>query len=88
MNTNYTAKNKEYIEGRGGITIKFPANAKRDNEVIFANGDGSSITFDGNGNTIKYTSTDKKFITRRKGSSFHFHFFVDNVVGDSYWRAR
>ena len=85
---NYTAKNKEYIEGRSGVTLYFPKNAKRNDEVIFANGDGSSITFNGNGNVIKYTSTDTTFITRRKGSSYHFHFFVDNVAGDSYWRAR
>ena len=86
--SNYTAKNREYVEGQNGITIKFPANAKRSDEVIFANGDGSTITFDGNGNDIKYTTTDTTFITRRKGSSYHFHFFVDNVKGVSYWRPR
>ena len=85
---NYTAKNKEYIEGRGNITLKFPANARRNDEIIFANGNGGTITLDGNGNNIKYTSTDTTMIMRRKGTSLHFHFFEDNVLNERYWRAR
>jgi len=84
---DYTAKNKDYVEGRGNITLKFPANAKRNDEVIFANGDGSSIKFDGNGNNIKYTTTDTTMISQRKGTSYHFHFFEDNVLNERYWRA-
>ena len=83
---NYTAVNKDYVEGRNNATIKLPANAKRSDQVMVANGDGSAITVDGNGNNIKYTSTDTKFITRNNGSSFHFHFFIDNVKNESYWR--
>lgn len=86
--TNYTAKNKDYVEGRGNIRLKFPANAVRGNEVIFANGDGSSIKFDGNGNNIKYTTTDTTMVSNRKGTSFHFHFFEDNVLNERYWRTR
>jgi len=85
---NYTAKNKDYVEGRGNITLKFPANAVRGDEVIFANGNGGTITLDGNGNNIKYTSTDTTLIINRMGSSFHFHFFEDNVLNERYWRAR
>ena len=83
----YTAKNKDYIEGRGKVTFKFPENAVKGDEVIFANG-GGIITLDGNGNNIKYTSTDTKFIIRQKGTSIHFHFFEDNELNERYWRAR
>ncbi len=85
---NYTAKNKDYVEGRGNITLKFPANAVRGDEVIFANGDGGTITLDGNGNDIKYTSTDTTLIIRNKGTSFHFHFFEDNDLNERYWRVK
>ena len=85
--SNYTAKNKDYIEGRGNVTFKFPANAVRGDEVIFANG-GGIITINGNGNNIKYTSTDTTFIIRQKGTSIHFHFFEDNELNERYWRAK
>ncbi len=83
----YTAKNKDYVEGRGNIALKFPANAVRGDEVIFANG-GGILTLDGNGNNIKFTSTDTKFIIRQKGTSIHFHFFEDNNLNERYWRAK
>lgn len=85
---NYTAKNKDYVEGRGNITLKFPANAVRGDEVIFANGDGGTITLNGNGNNIKFTSTDETLTMRRQGTSLHFHFFEDNDLNERYWRAR
>ena len=85
---NYTAKNKDYIDGRGNITLKFPENATRGDEVIFANGNGGTITLDGNGNNIKYTSTDATLIMRNEGTSLHFHFFEDNILNERYWRAR
>jgi len=85
---NYTAKNKDYVEGRGNITLKFPSNAVRGDEIIFANGSGGIITIDGNGNNIKYTSTDTTMRIRRKGTSFHFHFFEDNVLNERYWRVK
>jgi len=83
----YTAKNKDYVEGRGKVTFKFPANAVRGDEVIFANG-GGILTLDGNGNNIKFTSTDTTFIIRQKGTSIHFHFFEDNNLNERYWRAK
>jgi hypothetical protein len=85
--STYTAKNKDYIEGRGNITLKFPANALNGDEVIFANG-GGIITIDGNGNNIKYTSTDTVLIMRERGTSFHFHFFEDNNLNERYWRVK
>tara|TARA_R110000868_G_scaffold142824_1_gene360344 strand:- start:1823 stop:2398 length:576 start_codon:yes stop_codon:yes gene_type:complete len=84
----YTAKNKDYVEGRGNITLKFPENPRRGDEVIFANGNGGTITLDGNGNIIKYTATDTKLIMRQQGTSLHFHYFEDNVLNERYWRAR
>ena len=83
----YTAKNKDWIEARSEATIKLPANAVRDDEVMVANGDGSTITVDGNGTDIKYTSTDRTFIMRNEGSSYHFHLFVDNPNNTKYWRV-
>ncbi len=85
---DYTAKNKDYVEGRGNITLKFPANAVRGDEVIFANGNDGTIKLDGNGNDIKYTSTDTTLIMRNKGTSFHFHFFEDNDLNERYWRVK
>ena len=85
---DYTAKNKDYVEGRSNAYLKFPENAKRGDEVMFANGDGSRIILDGNSNNIKYTSIDTIFIIDKMGSSFHFHFFEDNVLNERYWRAR
>jgi hypothetical protein len=84
----YTAKNRDYVEGRGNITLKFPENPRRGDEVIFANGNGGTITLDGNGNYIKYTATDTKLIMRQQGTSLHFHYFEDNVLNERYWRAR
>lgn len=86
--TNYTAKNRDFVEARNRITVKFPKNARRGDEIIVANGDGSKITIDGNGNNIKYDSTDSTFTTSRNGSSFHFHFFIDNDNSENYWRIR
>jgi len=85
--TDYTAKNKDWVEGRSNARIKLPENAVRDDEVMIANGDGSTITVDGNGTDIKYTSTDRTFIMRNKGSSYHFHLFVDNPNNTKYWRV-
>jgi hypothetical protein len=86
--SNYTARNKDYVEARNGITVKFPGSAVRGDEVIFANGDGTRITFDGNGNDIKHRTTSKTLITTSAGSSLHFHFFEDNGLDERYWRAR
>ena len=85
---NYTAENKEWIEARSKARIKLPSNPLHNSEVIISNGDGTSIIMDGNGNDIKYTSTSTTLPTIRQGSSFHFQFFSDNTLGESYWRAR
>ena len=86
--TTYTAKNKDYIEGRSGVTLYLPENPKKGNEVIFSNGDGTAILINGNGNSIKHRITDTKLIMTSAGSSIHFHFFEDNILNERYWRAR
>ena len=87
-NTNYTAKNREYIEANGNVTIKLPENAVSGDEVMVANGDGTRIRVDGNGNKIKYTTEADIFNIVRVGSSKHFHFFKDNPNNAGYWRVR
>ena len=86
--TNYTAINKDWIEARSGIQVTFPESPVRDDEIMVSNGDGSAIKIYGNGYNFKYTSTSDTFITRNIGSSYHFQFFQDNDLGESYWRVR
>jgi hypothetical protein len=85
---NYTAVNKDWVEGRNKSIFKLPENPLWNHQVMFSNGDGSKLTILGNGNNIKYTKTSTSFITRVKGSSYHFQFFEDNVLDERYWRVR
>lgn len=85
---DYTAANKDWVEARNKITILFPENPVKDDEIMVSNGDGSAITVDGNGELFKYTSTDTVFITRNMGSSYHFQYFEDNNLNERYWRVR
>lgn len=84
--TNYTAINKDWVEARSGATIKAPSNPLANDQFIVSNGDGSTITVLGNGNDIKYTKTDTKILTRKKGTSLHFQLFEDSTT--KYWRIR
>ena len=86
--SNYTAENREWVEARSKARIKLPSNPLHNSEVIISNGDGTHIIMDGNGSDIKFTSTSTTLTTARQGSSFHFQFFSDNALGESYWRAR
>lgn len=86
--SNYTAIAKDWVEARSGVTITLPANPLVDEQVIVSNGDGSSITVSGNGNNIKFTTTETSLITTRQGSSFLFQYFNDNIANERYWRAR
>lgn len=84
-NTNYTAENKDWVEARSGITISLPTDPLSNHQVIVSNGDGSKITVNGNGKNIKYSKTDTTLITKRKGTSLHFLFFIDS--SETYWRV-
>lgn len=84
--SNYTAINKDWVEARSGIIVKLPANPDVNDQVIVSNGDGSKITIQGNGNTIKYTTSATSIITRNQGTSLHFQLFQDEAT--KYWRIR
>ncbi len=83
---DYTAQNKDWVEARSKITIKLPANPLVNDQVIVSNGDGTAITVQGNGNDIKYTSTDTSINIRSQGTSLHFQLFEDQDT--KYWRIR
>ena len=82
----YTAFNKEWIEARNKAIITLPADPLVNDQVIVSNGDGSLIKIRGNGNNIKYTSTDTSVNIRNKGTSLHFQLFEDEST--KYWRIR
>jgi len=84
--SNYTAVNKDWVEARQKITVDLPANPLVNDQVIVSNGDGSAIKVDGNGNNIKYTSTDTSINIRNQGTSLHFQLFEDEST--KYWRIR
>jgi hypothetical protein len=83
---DYIAIAGDWVEARNGITVYLPFDAEENDEVIVANGDGSTITIDANGNSIKYTTTDTSMTTSNQGTSLHFQLFVDG--SNSYWRIR
>lgn len=88
--SNYTAVNKDWVEGRNGVTVKLPTNPLVNDQVIVSNGDGSRIIIDGNGNNIKYTKTGTRLITRNQGTSYHLQFFrfQTDLITETYWRIR
>ena len=87
-NVNYTPKNREYIEAQSNAIISLPENAISGDQIMVANDDGTFIRVSGNGNKIKYTTEADTFNIVKKGSSKHFHFFVDNANNVGHWRAR
>jgi hypothetical protein len=84
--SNVTAKNKDFIEARNGITVFAPKNPKNNTEFMVANGDGSTITVDANGLEFRFTSIDDEFIFSEMGDSYHFHLFINGT--EKYWRVR
>jgi len=83
---DYTSINKDWIEARNKITIKLPSNPLVNDQVIISNGDNSLIRILGNGNNIKYTTTDTSINIRNQGTSLHFQLF--DYQGTQYWRVR
>jgi hypothetical protein len=84
--SNVTAKNKDFIEARNGITVFAPKNPKNNTEFMVANGDGSTITVDADGLEFRFTSIDDEFIFSEMGASYHFHLFINGT--EKYWRVR
>jgi hypothetical protein len=79
---NYTAIDWDFVEARNGATITLPQYPGVDTQIIVANGDGTKIVVDGNGNKIKTKKLSDSVNVRNHGSSYVFHWFNDG----SYWR--
>ena len=77
--SNYTAVHGDFIEAQSGAIITLDPNADIDDQIIVANGDGTSITVLGD---IKFNRLDTKLFLRNQGSSMYFQYFGD------YWRIR
>ena len=86
--SSYTAINKDYIEARNNAPITMPLNPQRNDEIMIANGDGTTIKVLGNGNKFKYTTKADVFNIYNTASSKHFQWFSDNDLNESYWRVR
>ena len=77
---NYTAVSFDFVEATNGATITLDSNAELDDEIMIANGDGSTIKIIGD--SIKFNKLDSQINMRRQGTSYHFHRF------HGYWRVR
>ena len=81
---NYTAVDHDFVEGNNGVTIKADPHPGADDVIVIANGDGSTIRFDANGNNIMYTTLDTCMDLQRQGTTITFQWFDDGP----YWRPR
>ena len=79
-----TAVDNDFIEANSSIIVYLPLNPRKSSQVIVANGDGSVITVDGNGNDIKFTKLDTELKIRTMGTTIVFQWFQDGP----YWRPR
>ena len=77
--SSYTAVNGDFIEAQNNAIITLDPEADIDDQIMIANGDGSTITVKG---AIKYTKLDSSLIMNNQGTSLHFQNFGD------YWRVR
>lgn len=76
------AVNKDFIEATRGATIRADKYPGANDTITVANGDGSTIRFDGNGNNILYTDIGACVDIQRKGTSITFKWFDEGP----YWR--
>ena len=79
--STYTAIPYDFINAKSNATIKFPAQPPENCVIIVRNGDGSSITLNGNEKTI---NGSKNGYLRRKGTTIPFYYFIDS----DEWFAR
>ena len=77
--TNYTAVDGDFIEAQSSAIITLDPNASLNDQIVVANGDGTSIKVVG---TIKYKRLDTSLFIKNQGTSLHFQYFGD------YWRVR
>ena len=73
-NVNYTAVDGDFIEAQRNAIITLDPNATTDDQIIVANGDGTTIKVVG---TIKYKRLDDSIFMRNQGTSLHFQYFGD-----------
>lgn len=81
---NYTAVDHDFVEANNGAVIYADTKPGADDVIIVANGDGSTVRFDANGNNIMYTSLDTCMDIQRQGTTITFQWFDDGP----YWRPR
>jgi len=79
-----TAADNDFVEANNSIIVYLPVSPRKSSQVIVANGDGSVITVDGNGNDIKFTKLDTELKIRTMGTTIVFQWFQDGP----YWRPR
>lgn len=77
----YTALPFDFINAKLSAKIKFPAQPEENSVIIIRNGDGTTISLDGNGKNINGEKTGRLL---RKGTAIHFHYFIDT----DEWFAR
>ncbi len=73
--TSYTAIDHDFINAKANALITFPKYPEENSVIIIRNGDGSTITLDGNGKNMNNSSTGK---IHQKGTSIEFHYFIDS----------
>lgn len=84
--TEYTATDKDMVEGRNNVTIKLDKFASHNEQIITGNGDGSTITIDGDGVQIRYKGErGSKINIRNEGTFIHWFKFITET--EEYWRA-
>lgn len=76
------AVDRDFIEATNNAVIKADKCPGANDLIKIANGDGSTIRFDGNGNNIMYTSLHGCMDIQRKGTSITFQWFDEGP----YWR--
>ena len=72
--TNYTANAFDFVNAKSGSAIKLLEYPNENDVVIIRNGDGTNISFSGNGKNINGESAGK--ITRQ-GTTLVIQYFID-----------
>lgn len=81
VNSDYAALNDDFVNATAGSTITLPSSPKLDSRVVVRNGDGSSITIDGNGRNVNGKSSQK---LKWQNNAIEFYYFIN----DDEWFAK
>ena len=79
---NTVITDHEIVEANNGITVTVDPSPGHDDEIIVANGDGSQIKINFNGQKVNHTRLDDRIVTSNRGTSLRFKFFSEGP----YWR--